>query len=159
MTARKASQSPGVESTWATLVSNLRSAKFIKRRRANSVMKDDVSTSNDLEPFAREAKAIVLLAFRNGPIENLHGGKLCPMCNGAQGYTRISQAEMKQIMKVAVDQMAWLLWLKENDPTKYEREIEFGSERTRNWDPPTPPAFIQKSTAEKYRDWHAWRLG
>jgi hypothetical protein len=56
--------------------------------------------------LAREAKAIVVLAFRNGPIEDLHAGKPCsssrlttrmvtngrsPMVNGARriGTNRI----------------------------------------------------------------------
>ena len=44
---------------------------------------------------AREAKAIVALAFRNGPIENIHAGRPCPTCSGQAGYSRISDAEMK----------------------------------------------------------------
>jgi len=30
--------------------------------------------------IAREAKAIVALAFRNGPIEQIHAGRSCPTC-------------------------------------------------------------------------------
>jgi hypothetical protein len=32
--------------------------------------------------LAAQAKAIVALAFRNGPIEELHAGKLCSTCSG-----------------------------------------------------------------------------
>ena len=32
--------------------------------------------------LAMEAKALVALAFRNGPIEDLHAGKPCPSCSG-----------------------------------------------------------------------------
>jgi hypothetical protein len=32
--------------------------------------------------LAAEAKALVALAFRNGPIEDLHAGKPCEICNG-----------------------------------------------------------------------------
>jgi hypothetical protein len=54
--------------------------------------------------LAKEAKAIVALAFRNGPIENIHSGKICPNCNGEIGYSRISDEWMKIIiMKNAVD--------------------------------------------------------
>jgi hypothetical protein len=36
-----------------------------------------------LDPeLAAEAKNIVALAFRNGPIENVHAGKECPTCAG-----------------------------------------------------------------------------
>ena len=34
-----------------------------------------------LDPeLAAEAKSIVALAFRNGPIEDVHAGKECPTC-------------------------------------------------------------------------------
>src|SRR5690349_13821800 len=70
--------------------------------------------------LAREAKAIVALAFRNGPIEDVHAGKLCPTCAGNSEYSHITQQEMKRIMQNAVNQMYRLLSLKENDPAKYE---------------------------------------
>ncbi len=77
-----------------------------------------------LQRLAREAKAIVALAFRNGPIEDLHAGKVCPTCAGKPGYTHITQNEMKRIMQNAVDHVYQLLSLKENDPEKYEAMIE-----------------------------------
>jgi hypothetical protein len=51
--------------------------------------------------LAEEAKAVV--AFRNGPIEDVHAGKPCPTCHSDPAYSRISDAEMKLIMKNAVD--------------------------------------------------------
>ena len=37
----------------------------------------------NLDPeLAREAKALVALAFRNGSIEDLHAGRSCPTCSG-----------------------------------------------------------------------------
>ena len=45
--------------------------------------------------LALEAKMIVALAFRNGPIEDLHAGKPCPTCSADSGYSRISDEEMK----------------------------------------------------------------
>ena len=65
-----------------------------------------------------EAKAIVALAFRNGPIEHVHAGKLCSTCAGRPEYSHITNAEMKEIMKNAVDQVYRLLWRKENDPAE-----------------------------------------
>ena len=40
----------------------------------------------DQSDLIREAKAIVV-AFRNGPIEDLHAGTPCPTCNGKSGYS------------------------------------------------------------------------
>ena len=53
--------------------------------------------------IVREAKAIVALAFRNGPIEQVHAGQPCPTCAGRPGVSRITDDEMKAIMKNAVD--------------------------------------------------------
>lgn len=59
---------------------------------------------------AIEAKALVLMAFRNGPIENTHSGQEgCPTCRGNPALGRISDAEMKEMMKFAVDLVATLL--------------------------------------------------
>jgi hypothetical protein len=43
---------------------------------------------------------------------------------------------MKNITKQAVDTVYKLLWLKQNDPEKYERTLEFGNRYTRFWDEP-----------------------
>jgi hypothetical protein len=86
--------------------------------------------------LAAEAKCIVALAFRNGPIEGVHAGKECPTCTGKSEYSHITQAEMKNIMKQAVDTVYKLLWLKQNDPEKYEATIEFGNRYLRFWDQP-----------------------
>ncbi len=64
---------------------------------------------------AAEAKAIVVQAFRNGPIEDLHTGKVCPVCSEDPSLSRISDAEMKAIMKAAVTQVYKLLWLRDHD--------------------------------------------
>ena len=40
--------------------------------------------------LAIEAKAMVALAFRNGPIEALHAGKPCTVCSGIQAVSHIS---------------------------------------------------------------------
>lgn len=40
------------------------------------------------QQLAREAKAIVALAFRNGPIEEIHAGRDCPTCTGRSGWFR-----------------------------------------------------------------------
>jgi hypothetical protein len=52
-----------------------------------------------------EAKAITALAFRNGPIEDLHAGNHCSACAGRPEFSHISNEEMKRIMKAAVNAM------------------------------------------------------
>ncbi len=90
-----------------------------------------------LDPkLATEAKSIVVLAFRNGPIEGVHAGKECTTCAGKSEYSHIMQAEMKNIMKQAVDAVYKLLGLKQNDPEKYEAMLELGNRYTRFWDEP-----------------------
>ena len=94
-------------------------------------------TANPDHPdLAREAKAIVALAFRNGPIEDLHAGKVCPACDGKAGYSRISDTEMKLIMKNAVNRLYALLYLKADDPESYARQIAYGKRCTATWDDP-----------------------
>ncbi|MBE7492949.1 MAG: hypothetical protein HS108_14505 [Planctomycetes bacterium] len=101
------------------------------------------------ERIAQEAKAIVALAFRNGPIENLHAGKRCPACAGQEGFSRITDDEMKVIMKNAVNQMAKLLWLRDNQPSQYGREIEFGNRYIREWDEPELLDVVLKGNCQQ----------
>ena len=69
-----------------------------------------------LDPsLATEAKALVALAFRNGPIEDLHAGGPCVACNGNRAISHISDEEVKGIMKAAVNKLYSLLWQREND--------------------------------------------
>ena len=86
--------------------------------------------------LAAEAKSLVALAFRNGPIEDVHAGRDCPTCAGKSEYSHITEAEMKIIMKNAVDTVYKLLWMKTNDPEKYAASIELGSRYTQSWDDP-----------------------
>jgi hypothetical protein len=41
--------------------------------------------------LAEEAKSLVALAFRNGPIEDVHAGKECPTCAANPEYSHITQ--------------------------------------------------------------------
>ena len=86
--------------------------------------------------LATEAKTLVVFAFRNGPIEDVHYGEECPICAGKPEYSHITQDEMRNIMKQAVDKLYNLLWLKQNDPEKYGRTLEHGDRFTRLWDDP-----------------------
>lgn len=95
------------------------------------------------DPIAREAKAIVALAFRNGPIEDLHAGYPCPTCSEEPDYSRISDSEMKTIMKCAVNRMYSLLRLKNSKPVDFENLMTFGSLFTRHWDDPEELSILE----------------
>ena len=90
--------------------------------------------------LAREAKALVALAFRNGPIEQIHAGLPCPTCAGRDEYSHITDREMKVIMKAAVNHVYQLLVLKEERPADYKRQVRFGERYTQRWDEPEEPA-------------------
>jgi hypothetical protein len=85
---------------------------------------------------AVEAKAIVVRAFRNGPIEDLHAGKGCPICSVDPSYSRISDEEMKVLMKAAVTQVYKLLWLRDHDVDGYAEALAHGHRFSQNWDDP-----------------------
>lgn len=89
----------------------------------------------DIE-LANETKALVALAFRNGPIEDVHAGKECPTCAVKKEYSRITQDEMKQIMKRAVDKLYALLWIRTHSPEVYEAVVKMGNRYALGWDLP-----------------------
>jgi hypothetical protein len=80
----------------------------------------------DQTKLATESKAIVAPAFRNGPIKDLHAGQPCLTCRANPRYSRISDAEMKQIMKAAVDRVYSLLLLREKDVGKTSADCVSG---------------------------------
>ena len=86
--------------------------------------------------LAIEAKAMVALAFRNGPIEALHAGKPCAACSGIPAVSHISDEEMKALMKSAVNTLYRLLWQRENDPKAYLEKLVLGERYTMRWDDP-----------------------
>ncbi len=90
-----------------------------------------------LDPeLASEAKALVALAFRNGPIENLHAGRPCAACSGNLEISHISDEEMKAIMKAAVNTLYRLLWQRDYDPVAYNENLALGRRYTMHWDDP-----------------------
>lgn len=99
-------------------------------------MKKSTTVLGDSARLAREAKSLVALAFRNGPIEDLHAGKTCPICYGQAGYSHITEGEMRQVMKNAVDHVYTFLVLKEHDPKEYQALLNFGKRYTSAWDEP-----------------------
>ena len=69
-----------------------------------------------------EANTIVALAFRNGPIEDLHAGKHSELLTD-QTNSRITNEEMKVIMLSACQCVEKLLRLKHDDPVSYAGKI------------------------------------
>ena len=74
--------------------------------------------------------------LQNGPIEDIHTSKLCPTCGRDPTYSRITDDEIKQIMKCAVDRIYSLLWLKDRMPEHYGTIIQIGETFTMSWDQP-----------------------
>jgi hypothetical protein len=70
-----------------------------------------------------EANALTAFAFRNGPIEDLHAGKSSPL-TADPSLSRITQAEMKEIMIEASEKLAFLLELRETEPETYKRFVQ-----------------------------------
>ena len=62
------------------------------------------------------------MAFRNGPIEDLHAGEYSELLDDP-GLSRITDEEMKMIMVNACEQVARLLELKETAPEEYYRKM------------------------------------
>lgn len=60
----------------------------------------------------KEAKAIVVYAFRNTFLEDIHAGKTCPVCDGKSEYSHITDEEMKKLMKEFVNKMYTVLKLR-----------------------------------------------
>jgi hypothetical protein len=85
-----------------------------------------------------EAKVLTVLAFRNGPIEDVHAGQACPMCHGKAEYSHITDPEMKAMMMAAVNTMYRLLWQRQHDPEAYLRSLSFGERHVHRWADPDP---------------------
>ena len=81
-----------------------------------------------------EANAIVAMAFRNGPIEDLHAGKSSELLSNPE-LSRITDDEMKTLMINACEQVAKLLELKETDPEGYYRQmLSYNHMYCRRWE-------------------------
>ena len=104
--------------------------------------------SHDPE-LAAEAKALVALAFRNGPIENLHAGRPCALCSGKPDISHISDEEMKRLMKAAVNALYRLLWMREHDPRSYDEQVALGRRYTLHWDDPELKKTVRRGSLTK----------
>jgi hypothetical protein len=61
---------------------------------------------------------------------------MCPTCHGKAGYSRITDAEMKVIMKNAVDHVYKFSVIKKTDPIRFQEIIDYGNRVARQWDDP-----------------------
>jgi hypothetical protein len=86
--------------------------------------------------LAREAKAMVALAFHSGPLEDLHAGKPCPECHGTSEYSRITDEQMQTVIRAVVDRIYSLLWLKKRKPEVFTAFIALGSAYAFSWNEP-----------------------
>jgi hypothetical protein len=103
-----------------------------------------------LDPdLAVEAKALVALAFRNGPIEDLHAGRPCTVCSGKREISHISDEEMKAIMKSAVNTLYGLLWQRGCDPKAYIENLALGRRYSLHWDDPELKKPMSKGSRPK----------
>jgi hypothetical protein len=84
-----------------------------------------------------EAKAIVAYAFRSGLLEGLHAGKTCPHCSGKREISHVNNDEMKELMKDAVNRVAFLLELRKRGRGAYESILKITQAfYTTNWEDP-----------------------
>lgn len=81
---------------------------------------------NDERRIALEAKVLTYLAFRQGPVEDLH----------AAPKSKITEREMRDLNRFMVDSLYVLLRLKARDPRAYWQTIEVVGRSVRDWDDP-----------------------
>jgi hypothetical protein len=108
----------------------------------DSTMFDRAMAAAQTEPSAvlpgltarDEANALVAGAVRNDALfETLHAGRSIPEIYGPD-VSRISDAEMKQLMIRFSASVAWLLHLRDEKPDEYARQIDFFRRYTGNWE-------------------------
>ena len=73
------------------------------------------------------------LTFHNGPLEDWHAEKPCPQCQGASEYSRITDEEMKALIKAIVDRTYSLLWFKNRKPDVFKAFIDLGTAYAFSW--------------------------
>ncbi len=91
-------------------------------RPSDELVQLEASVFPDGFTLRDEANAIVAMAFRNGPIEDLHAGESSELLSNPE-LSRITDDEMKTLMVNACQHVAKLLELKETDPEEYYRQM------------------------------------
>jgi len=83
--------------------------------------------------YRDQANVLTLLAFRNGPIEDLHAGKYSPLLEDPQ-LSRITDEEMKTVMIDASSKLAELLALRDADPEAFAQLLAGWWRSVRDWE-------------------------
>jgi hypothetical protein len=83
--------------------------------------------------YRDQANVMTLLAFRNGPIEDLHAGAYSPLLED-KTLSRITDAEMKALMIAASTKLAELLALRDEDPERFTALLAGNWRQVRNWE-------------------------
>ena len=91
-------------------------------RPSDELIKMEVQLFPEGFTLRDEANAIVAMAFRNGPLEDLHAGKSSELLSNPE-LSRITDDEMKTLMINACEHVAKLLELKETDPEEYYKQM------------------------------------
>lgn len=83
-----------------------------------------VKSASSAISFEKLAKYFVLAIFRNGEIENVHGGKTCPTCYGNSDYSHISNNEMRDIMRDAVNNVYGIFKVANEEPDQFLNRLQ-----------------------------------
>lgn len=83
--------------------------------------------------YRDQANVMTLLAFRNGPIEDLHAGQYSALLENP-ALSRITDEEMKTIMIDASTKLAELLALRDSDPEAFAQTLAANWRQVRNWE-------------------------
>ena len=83
--------------------------------------------------YRDQANVMTLLAFRNGPIEDLHAGKYSPLLEDSS-LSRITDEEMKTLMIAASTKLAELLDQRDNDPEDFARVLAGNWRQVKHWE-------------------------
>ena len=83
--------------------------------------------------YRDQANVMTLLAFRNGPIENLHAGQYSALLENAD-LSRITDEEMKTIMIDASTKLAELLALRDSDPEAFAQTLAVNWRQVKKWE-------------------------
>jgi hypothetical protein len=82
-----------------------------------------------------EANALIAMAVRNGPIEDLHAGRSSAPFLEDASLSRITDDEMKTLMIHATRMLAGLLRVRDEDPDLYRRWIQtYGRAYCNSWE-------------------------
>ena len=83
--------------------------------------------------YRDQANVLTLLAFRNGPIEDLHAGKYSPLLEDPE-LSRITDEEMKKLMIAASAKLAELLETRDSDPDGFAQLLAVNWRQVKHWE-------------------------